>query len=706
MENVQTTVPNENSEQEFEYIELEEGQELPEGYEYEYIEVPAEEMSEMDIVNRPHSFEENAEVTEIVSQTPSVSDEERPEAPFPSFLKADVETLSEEENVSDIDAEPILNDEEMQSVEFEEIKLEKDEVADEKVEVLAEEKVEPQVEPLSEVFNPEQNIMTIDDPQTDTLILDDDDISLDELLQDDAPLSEVWNDETEPSLQEHEAPLKNEEMSAEENVPEAEVEILEEPAEISEVQTENVVNIEENRQPEPEVEALSNQPNEDENRALQTLPEEENVVENEPAIIETETIEATEDKSEEEIAEQNDIWDNAPDVQKSVDVKEEPSPTYIDEDGESPIAISSEISAFSDNIDNMEKKNEVSENTSVQEDPWEAPETMPLGVWKEDIVSQSAPNVVVGKEEICETINPEQVEFVASAYRLEDIAQAEFHSRLVSKQNGVQSFKADDNVSDILLSEVDFSQNELKAWNLVVYQKNIIPIEKRVADLALPKQPLVNRYVSLIQNGNQKINFYNEENLKIINATQACVAVKGQFVCGDFGTNSGLVVDDFMTIPLIEFAGKKITFREPISGLLSGPNGCLLFFYGVKNLWVPSSDIEEIDAQKLQYKISKWYSGSLHDKYFEFSAQSENAEFIGNEEMNAIHVNVNNSAYGWNVAFDNGVSMNLRDLREYQTRFGKMPADAGTITYGHKTLRFQNVNRIVVYEATQYFFYN
>ena len=113
-----------------------------------------------------------------------------------------------------------------------------------------------------------------------------------------------------------------------------------------------------------------------------------------------------------------------------------------------------------------------------------------------------------------------------------------------------------------------------------------------------------------------------------------------------------------------------------------------------------------VDAEKLQYKISKWYSGTMRDKYFEFSAQSESGEFVGNAEMNAIHVNVNNTSYGWNVTFDNGLSMNLRDLREYQTRFGKMPSANGTISYGQKTLKFQNVERIVVYEAAQYFFYS
>lgn len=324
----------------------------------------------------------------------------------------------------------------------------------------------------------------------------------------------------------------------------------------------------------------------------------------------------------------------------------------------------------------------------------------------ENIAEPKEQSVFVGSEDEVEQINPQQVMFDVADYTQEDIAQAELHARIVSKQNGVQSFKADDEVSDILLADVDFSQHELNAWNLILYQQNIIPLEQKVAELSLPQKQNVNRYVSVVQGGNKKFDLFNEENLKIINASHACVAVQGRFICGDFEANSGVIVNDFMPISLADLEGKKISFKAPTSGLLTGPNGCVLFFFGVRNLWVPNTEVAEVDAQKLQYKISKWYSGTLNDKYFEFSAQSESSEFIGNEEMNSIHVNVNNSSYGWNVTFDDGLSMNLRDLREYQTRFGKIPSANGTISYGQKTLKFQNVERIVVYEAAQYFFYN
>ena len=289
---------------------------------------------------------------------------------------------------------------------------------------------------------------------------------------------------------------------------------------------------------------------------------------------------------------------------------------------------------------------------------------------------------------------------------MSEAKQAERSSRIVSKQNGVQAFKGDDVISDILLSDIDFAHNELAVWNLILYHKSIIPLEKQVTELNRAEQPSLNRYACVIQGGNRRVDLFNEDNLKIINASNACVSVQGRFICGDFASNSGVIIDDFVTIPLVDFAGKKISFEEPVSGLLTGAAGFILFFHNVKNLWIPSSDIETADAQKLQYKISRWYSGTLHDKYFEFSAQSESAEFIGNDEVKSIHVNVNNSSYGWNATFDNGISMNLRDLREYQTRFGKLPSANGVISYGQKSLKFQNVDRIVVYEAAQYFFYS
>lgn len=118
---------------------------------------------------------------------------------------------------------------------------------------------------------------------------------------------------------------------------------------------------------------------------------------------------------------------------------------------------------------------------------------------------------------------------------------------------------------------------------------------------------------------------------------------------------------------------------------------------------VPESRTEQEEKETL--RMFKWYSGSLSDNYFKFSAEEASAEFNGNADQNSIYVNVGTSAYGWNVAFDNGINMNLADVREFQLRNGRLPAGGGTIMYGENALRFSNVERIVVGSIPEYFHY-
>ena len=118
---------------------------------------------------------------------------------------------------------------------------------------------------------------------------------------------------------------------------------------------------------------------------------------------------------------------------------------------------------------------------------------------------------------------------------------------------------------------------------------------------------------------------------------------------------------------------------------------------------VPESRTEQEEKETL--RMFKWYSGSLSDNYFKFSAEEASAEFNGNADQNSIYVNVGTSAYGWNVAFDNGINMNLADVREFQLRNGRLPAAGGTIMYGENALRFSNVERIVVGSIPEYFHY-
>lgn len=101
----------------------------------------------------------------------------------------------------------------------------------------------------------------------------------------------------------------------------------------------------------------------------------------------------------------------------------------------------------------------------------------------------------------------------------------------------------------------------------------------------------------------------------------------------------------------------------------------------------------------------KWYSGSSYDEYFEVSKTSQSTTLQGDAYRHSIHVNVGYDTYGWQVQFDNQTVMNLRDVREYQLRNGKLPSENGVLMYGDIRTEFQSIDRIVVYESVQYFSY-
>ena len=101
----------------------------------------------------------------------------------------------------------------------------------------------------------------------------------------------------------------------------------------------------------------------------------------------------------------------------------------------------------------------------------------------------------------------------------------------------------------------------------------------------------------------------------------------------------------------------------------------------------------------------KWYSGRSTDEMYMFDKNSPSGSFYGDENCKVLHVNVGYDTYGWEVQFPDGVIMNLRDIREYQIRNGRLPSTEGRLIYGQRTLMFSGVERIVVYESVRYFSY-
>ncbi|MBP3345506.1 MAG: hypothetical protein J6L86_00550 [Alphaproteobacteria bacterium] len=110
-------------------------------------------------------------------------------------------------------------------------------------------------------------------------------------------------------------------------------------------------------------------------------------------------------------------------------------------------------------------------------------------------------------------------------------------------------------------------------------------------------------------------------------------------------------------------------------------------------------------SEKELNRFLKWYSGSLSDEYVEFSTEYESGEIEGTEDCKALNVKVGNSYYGWNVKFDNGINMSLRDVRDYQLYYGRLPASGGVISFGDLTLTFKNIERIVSSQTPEYYSY-
>ena len=106
-----------------------------------------------------------------------------------------------------------------------------------------------------------------------------------------------------------------------------------------------------------------------------------------------------------------------------------------------------------------------------------------------------------------------------------------------------------------------------------------------------------------------------------------------------------------------------------------------------------------------QIGFLRWYSGSSGDQMFEIAKGFESGSFNADEECKTLHVNAGYDTYGWEVQFSDGVVMNLRDVREYQIRNGRLPSSEGRIIYGQSTLMFSGIERIVVYESVKYFSY-
>ena len=274
-----------------------------------------------------------------------------------------------------------------------------------------------------------------------------------------------------------------------------------------------------------------------------------------------------------------------------------------------------------------------------------------------------------------------------------------------NKNSGFRGFQADEKVYNLVIEDIDVNQHEENDWSLIIFDDYRVRLSPNEKELVLPKGDNTVRYAKIMKSGKTKLELFNEEKYNFMAPTEEFVKIRGHYIYGNIANNSKLIVKDFINVSLADKLGKQITFNKPVSGLLTGPRSAKLYFSDVRSVIVPNVKQLHKDEERERSKAARWYSGSSDDKCFEFDAKSQISEFNGTDECKIIHVNVGISHYGWNITFDNGLFMSFRDLLEYQTRYGQLPDSSGVITHGQQTLKFTNVEKIVIYEAAQYFTY-
>ena len=335
-------------------------------------------------------------------------------------------------------------------------------------------------------------------------------------------------------------------------------------------------------------------------------------------------------------------------------------------------------------------------------EPYVAAQAEVIGATETKIPEKVTNNLL--SEDTKESILGRVVQLAYQSVALTEEQHAEMLAKehIADKNSGMQFFNLQG--GSLLLNADDV--HELSDWHLIIFNQNLVPVQSdEKIEIIQPSDTI--RMATVVKRGSEKLNIYNEEVYQFQNPEGEFLPAQKHFIYGQTDDDTGLIVNDFVNVDLSSHAGKVLNFENSVFGWLSGPEGAQIYFaqLGKLAVFAPEKKDEYADADALHKHALKWLSGNENDKYFEFSGASQSAEFVGNEEIKNIHINVGTSAYGWNVSFDNGVAMSLRDLQEFESKHGKLPSANGEVSHGNVKLKFSNVEKIVVYQTPQYFGY-
>ena len=742
-------VVNENpvasdEEYEYEYIEVADGEELPEDAEYEYVEVVDEENA----VNSGEFQEANlaptVEVPEPILSVPPMPQQNASAPDLPSVEKTtegqlpheNVQPLSQPVEEADLNA--LLDDDgEIQEVNASTL-LDGD-YSDDFARNLFESKTSEPVEEVSlddilgedaaatpagfeevKEVSPEELVASIKDSRDDGSLRQSiwADLTDDEAINTESDEEKVlYNEAGERQVITEETIImsQNDEEPVVEATPEPVVEAAPEP--VVEATPEPVVET----APEPIVETIQEPVVEaTPEPVVETAPEpvvevaQEPVVEAAPEpVVEAASepvVEATLEPVVEAVPEL--VVEAAPEPvveaapEPVVEVAQEPvveaAPEPVVEAAPEPVVETIQEQMVDANIVSEVDAIEADVYVGADSEPYVAAQAEVIGATETKIPEKVTNNLL--SEDTKESILGRVVQLAYQSVALTEEQHAEMLAKehIADKNSGMQFFNLQG--GSLLLNADDV--HELSDWHLIIFNQNLVPVQSdEKIEIIQPSDTI--RMATVVKRGSEKLNIYNEEVYQFQNPEGEFLPAQKHFIYGQTDDDTGLIVNDFVNVDLSSHAGKVLNFENSVFGWLSGPEGAQIYFaqLGKLAVFAPEKKDEYTDADALHKHALKWLSGNENDKYFEFSGASQSAEFVGNEEIKNIHINVGTSAYGWNVSFDNGVAMSLRDLQEFESKHGKLPSANGEVSHGNVKLKFSNVEKIVVYQTPQYFGY-
>ena len=242
----------------------------------------------------------------------------------------------------------------------------------------------------------------------------------------------------------------------------------------------------------------------------------------------------------------------------------------------------------------------------------------------------------------------------------------------------------------------------LKDWNLVIVQLQLIPLLQYAGQMYdLPKDGV---HGGLLIGPNEVIMpITNPSEIDVPNSFDFPLSKtkENHFLLGALGFQSskdwGLALNTMKVINLDNKWGETLSFNGE-SGMLIGPENSVLYFFNLGQLVLPK---DEQPGEEHVYPENMIIS-PVKDSAFYLDETQESQALEGTMERSVIVVQTDAKAYGWHVAFENGIDMNLLDVCEYQRRNHYLPDAAGMIYFGDKEFSFSKITQIQMYTKTRY----